>query len=545
MLGSPKIAWIVALLAGAAAGWLIAFPPAGFGERVDFLLYQRGGFAPGAIVRAIAGLAVAGALVAAFHHPGARDLWARGRARLAASSAAYVAIMAGIGAIGLASGATLAALGVCVQPDSGSYLTFSPERTIGYPLFLALAGAIEGGLTGLPVAQSGVLLGGLATLAHQLGRVCGDRLAAVVAFAFMAGNASLLGYAGSILAETPFAALLALHLAAVAALCVRFRWRTALAAGLALGCAILMRPAGYAFLGALPALLLLLAKRRVAGTAAVAVAAALPLLAAATINKTQHGFFATQSIGGYSLLGHTAHLIEPGMASAFDGLPARIADRTGEFRAEIRSARFPHDAWRAGMNLYNPQLYGAALPAIEEWLAERPADTRPGIDDLVGRLAREAIAHDPAGYARHVAAQYYGLWLLTFLPHGPLALRQTVCLGGGATAEAATRLTPVDAFWAIATSGQLPALAVAFPACWLAIAFWFFAARRSPAWRLAIYAALGVNAYFLGFATTQVALPRYSVVVEPWLVALLIALACALARRDAQNGDGLIADRSR
>jgi hypothetical protein len=546
MSPSAKIAWFAAGAFALAAAALAAFPPAAFGDRLDFLLLQRGGYAPGAIFRAVAGIALTAALVAAIRQGALPSLWRRGRDRLAGAPGTYAAILAGIAAIAFLSVTLSASAGACLQPDSESYLTFAPHRTIGYPAFLRLVTGEHDDRTYLAAAQSAFLLGGLAALAHQVGRVCEDRLAAAAGFALMAGNASLAGYAGFVLAETPFAALLAFHLAAVAALCVRFGWGMALAAGLALGGAILMRPAGYAFLGALPALLLLLARRRILGTLAVAAGAALPLLGASAANLSLHGFFATQSIGGYSLLGHTAHLIVPGMATEFDGLPERIAAGTAPFRERIDAASFPHAAWRVGMNAYNPQLYDVTLPAIEAWLAERPEQTRPAIDDLVGRLAREAIVNDPAGYARQVAAHYYGLWLLSFLPHGPIASRLRTCLDGAAgSAPAADPSSPVDLFWAVATLSQFPAAVVALLACWLAIPAWFVAARRRPAWRLAIYAALGVNAYFLGFATTQVALPRYAVVVEPWLVALLIALAASSVQRHAQDGHRPAVDRAR
>lgn len=531
-----KLARIVALVAGAATVGVAAFPPAAFGDRLDFLLYHRDGFASGMILRALAGIAVAAAIFVAYRSARWRELWVWGRTTLETCPRSYAAIFFGIGALSFVSSVSLAAIGVCLQPDSVSYLTFSPERTIGYPLFLMLVGVGSDDLVPLLIAQSGLLLGALAVLAYQLGRVCNDRLAAVIAYALMAGNASLLGYAGSMLTEALFVTLLALHLAAVAALCVGFRWAVACAAGLLLGVAILVRPAGYAFLGTLPAFLLLLPKRRLTGTITVALAAALPLLGAATANQIRHGFFATQSIGGYSLLGHTAHLIEPGMASGFGDLPARIAEVTATFRFEIVTARFPHEAWRVAMNAYNAQLYGAVLPTIEAWRETQAPEIRPGMDSLVARLAREAIRHDPVGYARQFSANYYGLWLLTFLPHGPMAARQLVCLSQfGQLSAPAGLLTPIDLFWAGATFGQFPAVIVAFIACWLAIPLWFFASGSSPVWRFTIYAALGVNAYFLGFATTQVALPRYTVVVEPWLVALLVGLCIALAHTHAQE----------
>ncbi|MCM0021117.1 MAG: hypothetical protein NBV67_14060 [Tagaea sp.] len=527
---SVRIAWAAAALFAALAAGLIAFPPESFGARLDFLLYQRDGFAAGTALRAVAGMALAAALFAAIRSGFLPAQWARGRDRLARAPGLYAGAMAAILALAALSHLALTPWAVCTTRDSESYLLFESHRSAGYPLFLWLLRSIGADGAALFPAQAIFLLVCLAALAHSLGRLLDDRVAALAAWAFMAGNASLAGYAGYVLAESPFAGLLALHLAAVAALCARFGWGMAAAAGLTLGLAILVRPAGYAFLGALPGLVLLLASRRIVGTLAIAAVAALPLLGASAVNQLRHGFFATQDIGGYSLLGHTAHLIAPGMPSAFGDLPARLAAKTAPHRAEIDAARFPHGAWRTTMNAYNPQLYSAVLPEIGAWLAEQPAQARPDMAALAGALAREAIRHDPVGYARQIGAHYYGLWLLSFLPHGPVAVRLATCAPAPGS-ETAPRATPVDLFWAAATLGQFPALAIAFVACWLAVPLWLVAAKRGPAWRFAIYAALGVNAYFIGFATTQVALPRYSVVVEPWLIALLIALPAALRKR--------------
>lgn len=552
---ATRIAWSLAALLAAVAAAIVVFPPAFFGSRLEFLLYQREGFAAGTVFRLIAGLALAAALFALTRQGTLPRLWSRGRAYFAAAPGAYGVAMAAILAAASLSQLAMTPGAVCTTRDSESYLLFESHRTIGYPAFLWLVHAIDAGWGALFPAQSLFLLAALGTLAHRLGRLLDDRLAALVALGALAGNASLAGFAGYMLAETPFAALLAFHLAAVAALIDRFSWRMAAFAGLTLGLAILMRPAGYAFLGALPGLFLLLTRRRIAGTLAVAAMAVLPLLGASAINQARFGFFGTQDIGGYSLLGHTAHLIALDMPTAFGDLPARIAERTAPFRAEIDAARFPHGTWRTTMNAYNPMLYTAVLPEIGAWIERQPDSARPAMAAVAGALAREAIRHDPAGYARQIGAHYYGLWLLSFLPQGPVAARIADCAANpesgaplaaegrrAAAIEAAGRVTPVDLVWAVATLGQFPALVLAFAACWLAIPLWFVSGGRGPAWRFAIYAALGINAYFLAFATTQVALPRYSVVVEPWLIALLIALPAAFSESRAATSPGRRSD---
>jgi hypothetical protein len=530
----------IAFITAAAAAWLAIFPPPRFGAPLEFLFYMREGFAAGMIFRFLAGIAlVAGAFGAAkFWDFGA--LWRAGAQRLE-TGRIYALLLVAIPAfsafwIGWGTQWT-----ICLTRDSQSYLDFEPHRSIGYPALIAgLRWAFVDWDAALFWVQISSLLAAMAVLAHFAGRLLEDRLAALVALAFMAGNASLLGYGVSMLAETPFAALLCLHLAALLAAVKSFSWRAVVAAGLALGLAILMRPIGYAFAAALPALLLTLPKRRAAGALAAVAAMAIPLLGAATLNQVRHGFFGTQDIGGYSLLGHTAHLIAADMPTRFGDLPARIAHRTAPMAAEIARQDFPHGQWRTTMNVYNPVLYNAVLPEIAAWRAEHV--DAPAMSEMAGALAREAIRHDPFGYARNVASHYYGLWLLSFLPQGPIASRAAACHAADEAApiaplrkEAALasrdKATPVDAFWAVATLAQFPAIGAALVACWLAIPLWFGAAGRSVAQRAAIQTALAINAYFLLFATTQVALPRYATVVEPYLVVLLVLLAAPKTRR--------------
>jgi hypothetical protein len=524
----------IAFAAAAATTALAIFPPASFGARLEFLFYMREGFVAGTILRFLVGIAlVAGALGAAAFWDFAA-LWCAAAARLATGST-YVLMLIAIPAssafwIGWGTQWT-----VCLTRDSQSYLDFETHRTIAYPALLAgLQWAFSDWDAALFWVQTSSLLAAMAVLAHFAGRLLEDRLAALVALAFMAGNASLLGYGIYMLAEAPFAALLCLHLAAILAAVKCFSWRAVVAAGLALGLAVLMRPIGYAFAAALPGLLLTLPKRRVAGAIVAAAAMALPLLGAATLNQVRHGFFGTQDFGGYSLLGHTAQLIAADMPTQFGDLPARIARRTAPIAAEIARQDFPHGHWRTTMNRYNPMLYNDVLPEIAAWRAEH-ADA-PTMSEMASALAREAIRHDPLGYARNVASHYYGLWLLSFLPQGPIASRAAACHAADTSApiapmrEEAARAggdtaTPVDVFWAVATLAQFPAIGAALVACWLAIPLWFGAAAQSAQRRAAIQTALAINAYFLLFATMQVALPRYSTVVEPYLVVLLVLLA--------------------
>ena len=94
-----RIAWVLAGAGALAAVALAAFPPAGLGDRLDFLFFHGAGFGPGTVFRFIAGLAVAAGAFAMARGGDPSRVWRRGRERLAIAPRAYAAIMAGIGAI--------------------------------------------------------------------------------------------------------------------------------------------------------------------------------------------------------------------------------------------------------------------------------------------------------------------------------------------------------------------------------------------------------------------------------------------------------------
>lgn len=524
---------------------LIIFPPNAFGARLEFLIYQREGLAPGAILRFIAGIGCSALIAAALLH-GRRPSWPFAEPSRGAYRAWLFAAPAVTGAWILAA----QVWAICASADASGYIVFHAYRTIGYPLLLAGVIAVTGGFVALFPFQLVAMLAAMAALAHALGGLAGDRRVALVALVFMSGNVSLLGYAAMIAPEAPFAALISAHLA-----CVLFALRAAdlrycAAAGVALGLAILMRPAGYAFLAAVPALLFLLPAPRGKGIAVFVVGLTLPIGAASALNAMRGGEFATQSFGGIAILGVAAPLIAADMPSATPELAAAIAARTGSDAAALRATPIPHAQWRATMNAYNDMLWVRAFPPVEAWVNARHGDwpehrRRAEAVRVAGSLAIEAIRYDPVGFVRHVVSQAYGMWLLSFLPHGPIAARLATCgepttraaivpqLDERAYARAAENrdaLTPVDLFWAAATLLQYPAATIAALAALLSPILVFLSGRRDPVVAALAYSGLGAAAYVGLFAVAQVALPRYAVVMEPWLVCLTALAILAAAR---------------
>jgi hypothetical protein len=396
--------------------------------------------------------------------------------------------------------------------------------------------------------QTAALVAGAAMLAHRTGELFQSHPLSLLLLAGGAANVSLLGYGQMMLAEAPFAACLCFHLAAMAACFREFSRARAIEAGLWLGAAILVRPAGYAFLAALPFLTLLFPKRRIAVAACAALPALALLFAAGGANQLRYGVFSPQAFGGVSLFGHVAFLLRADTPSSEPALVKSIAEALAPQADELRRTAIPHEHWRATMNAYNEMMWPRALPLIAATADQRMA---PGANDmmrqaaaadLASALARATILADPAGYTVHVLSHYYGLWLSTFVPAGPLAARSAACqiasesppldpaLSVRAVA-AADRIGPLDLFWAFATLGQFPALAILLPGSLVLCAAVFWAHRFSPPLRFLIYAALGLQAYYAMLAGVQAAMPRYAVPLEPWSLAIVGGLVVLELRR--------------
>lgn len=536
------------LAALAVAAGLVVAPPTSFGPRVDFLIYQTSGLAAGTIFRFVVGIALMLFALSAFRS--SRYLsWS-----ISVAPSVYWACLLAFPSFVFASVLATVPWAVCAGADASGYLSFHVFRTIGYPLFLAGTASLFGDFAALYPLQLWFLLASMSVLAHAVGAVTNDRRLALIVSAFMVGDVSLLAYIGMIAPEALFASLLCLHLAAILLALRRQSASLWTAAGLALGAAILVRPAGYAFLAATPALLMLLQGRRIVYAAVIVLGVCLPLLAASAINASRGGSFATQRFGGIAVLGMVVHLVDAQMPSTTPDLVAEIAAQTAPDAAHLRTLRIPHDQWRTTMNAYNDLLWRRAYPAIEAWvnarLPDASASTRQAAAaQIAGNIALEAIRYDPIGFGKQFVSHFYGMWLLSFLPHGPFAERIATCgnpaleslvvpkLDPALRAAADARrdaLMPVDLFWAAATLLQFPAVAIALAASFASLVLPFTARRKDPVVGALTYAGLGAGAYVCMFAVAQVALPRYAVVMEPWLICL-IALAFS-AFRIQQNG---------
>src|SRR5262249_19075557 len=141
-----------------------------------------------------------------------------------------------------------------ISPDSFLFLRFEPDKTAGYPMFLALVGWFDNQLSTLSAIQLLILCISTLFFSVAVHRMTGHFLCAIVVVALMLGNYEVVKYSFRVLTEVLFISLLALLLASVAFWFATGRLRWVVAASAFLGAAVAVRPAGYGLFLMLPIL---------------------------------------------------------------------------------------------------------------------------------------------------------------------------------------------------------------------------------------------------------------------------------------------------
>ncbi|MBX3354377.1 MAG: hypothetical protein KF724_01610 [Phycisphaeraceae bacterium] len=327
-----------------------------------------------------------------------------------------------------------------VDWDTASYLGRSPERTIGYPIFLNTVTAVAGDLRPLLFVQLNLMLLAFAWLGVAVNRLLKTRVVGLAIVVLLATSPRLLVFPFNVLTEAPYVIGTCVMLALLAEV-ARWRglgetgasadsraidaprrpgsWSMMLllgAIGATLALTELVRPAafGLAPMALLP--VLWMRGQRIRSLAALVLPYAVLIGAAAWANHQRYGFFATSSMGPVSLLGHVAWNIRAETCPSLPELAARIEQRVAPIIAK-RPADLPwpkeYFFWTS--DEYNDLLWSNAMPETQAWVeAHRP----PGSTEheaielrrIRGTLAREAMRADLPAYLRHVGAHVWGFW---------------------------------------------------------------------------------------------------------------------------------------
>ena len=421
-------------------------------------------------------------------------------------------------------------------PDSLSYLEWSVSRTPAYPLFLSAVKLVSPDLGALGWIQLTLFLAAAWLLAWSFFRAFGSWLAALGVGAAVMLHPQLVAYAFTVLPESLFAAAIMVHLAcAIRALCEGRGWFAG--AGIARAIAILLKPSGYSLAACLP--VLLIGSRDVRRTMLAGAAAASLVLAASIGNLATRGFFGTQAHGGYSLVASAAPFLSPSHGEAYSAVAAAIETDMAPVARELAAVRSIEAYYLASSYLYHFGE-GVVWRRIREELARggvrildgRDGTLQPdvlqGVARIGGELGFRTVRAAPAIYARHVAAQVYGLWMLPLLQtaEGVKGLeaeleRARVASGGPPTGPIAFRTLPLPALVMART------LLVAAVAASLIALVGFVVSRGNTLWAILAYASVAAHTNYLLVAAVQPGLPRYALMMWP---VVMVCLAGTVTR---------------
>jgi len=423
-----------------------------------------------------------------------------------------------------------------MQPDSRSYLIFSPDRSLGYPVFLKAVG-----LQGVLIAQHllySVALALLCMTAHRLTRSV--TVAGLLAIALVV-NPELNKYHSVVMTESLFMTLLIAQLAAIVRFVRLSNVNSLVLAAFFGALAATVRPTGYVLL-TLPLLIVLLTRQKLQNAGWAISAALIMMLVIAGGERVASAIYhrgAAESMFAHHIFAKAA-MIEA---------PRRAIEEQDPLRRLLFAAL--EDEFAPVRNL----IREAPSAAVREWLTGnyeicieyactdelRTRTTRSDFDRAAFRVGLERIASAPFNFVRLVWVHYRALWSLYSHNHPRLAssIHEFV---------AAHRPLPFEPLVAaLTTDAPIRWYASLVRPAIMAIGIWTGAVAflglllcrggKAPGTlAIAIVAGFSIHASFFFTAFLGVGAPRYTVAMWPAMATCLVFSGWWLLEMIRSNG---------
>jgi hypothetical protein len=444
-------------------------------------------------------------------------------------------------------------------PDSGGYIAWPPDPQrmplidVLYTLFHQLLG-----YPGLLALQVNLVLlaylAALACLAHATQRYW--PFIPMTILPWFWGN--FLVYATAVASEPWFIAGALLGAAGVVAIVRGGRRFNASIAAFGLLLAVISKAVGMVLV--VPAII---AYRFIPGerryrlklVAIIIAPAILAYLGMMTYGRFTYGRWSPHVVGGYSLVGYVAWMLDA------DDLPPeyreagrQAVDRLRQLYSQMPAMTEPNQYVDFAAVKYNEGLYGIIVPTLENRVQElMPRDNLPNTavstmaNDLFGSWARAAIWRHPFRYLSHCMLNFWGVWRDGLVRQVSLGLvaKETFLYGfqeqHGAREDYRlyledwqrrneSRALTVKQYGILSVASLSSAqklAALALMMIGLALSFlYLFPKRLIQGIAPLIVCVLFINSYCAGHALFQVSLVRYGEAIAPLLL-LLIGLAVA------------------
>ncbi len=306
----------------------------------------------------------------------------------------------------------------CLTRDSWGYVSTNTLRTQGYQLFLGGVVMAFGDLRwAVPVQLNAMLLSYVA-VAFAIRRLFRSNLVGLATAAAFMFSAQMYEWYPRIMTEALFISLIGFHLAAVIYLLDGYTNRWAAAAGLTLGAMVLVRPNGVSFAAGLIVLAVLLPRCRcrvlLLGISPVLVA----LLAQATLNYHQQGFFGLSLFQGPQLVAKYGELVTRDMPTEYPEMAATLYERLRPLYDQYPTPNqrsFPFEYAEISSATVTPAQFEYSWPEMTAYVDRiMPQATyiarAVAVDRMATSLALSAVAHNPPALAKEVASSYIAYW---------------------------------------------------------------------------------------------------------------------------------------
>ncbi len=408
-----------------------------------------------------------------------------------------------------------------------SYVHWHSIRTPGYPAFLSLVGLVTPSFEALRPLQAACLVLGTSFIGAAMARLFEQRWIPIACGCAIYATYMLWKWTAQMYPEALFVPLTLVFLGAGALALATRRTAWVLVASISLGCAILVRPVGYAFVPALIFLALALWRHQGFRTALFLAAPCFAILLATSVaNGLVRGYYSTQEFGGINLLGHTAPLIPP--EGFGDGLTAQMGAVMAPYHEATKRAEGEVLFWVTRQG-YSPSIWGILVPMSKA----ADEEERIPVNKVAWRVGLQAIKHDPLGYAAIFAAHWYGMWTWRWIStaEGSAESAQVVTSGefgkflGRYAKLGNLKLLPPALYYL-----KLFVAGVVFLICtWLPLHA-LLGRLEDPVLNFAATSALCVHGYNFLVAAVEVAENRYAIAILPVAYAVIAATAYLVTR---------------
>jgi hypothetical protein len=417
-----------------------------------------------------------------------------------------------------------------LQSDSEGYITFDLQRTIGYPVFLAMFREAGLGLKSTVLAQHLLFCGATLLLALETAVVARSVIAGGILLVGTFCNAELMRFSFLIMTESVAVTFCLLLLTLLLRFCRNpnlqlLFWMSTLA-----GLSLLVRPA-FAPLFIVPILASMGSKLTLAARfVAIAGPGVACVLVGSVAQYLVHGYFGTQSFLGDQLIGKVGIYATDRIATEESAIIDRLrgtADTVQRLQKEVSGLRYRF--------LVTMPYYDKQRDNVSPLLEEIARATGKGADDVALVAAMDIAWAHPVEYLNDIWLNLYALWfhprLMTqaevdaFRDH--LAKSELLPL----VDESSFPIARPRAIAFAARALSFLALAATITALVLWLVEWLRCVPVHPPLAAAAAASAGVHGVFLLTAMVQAGLPRYAMVMWPLMVFAIVLLPIGVSSR--------------